>query len=412
MFVAANGVLRDLKRLTLDGVRGVLKWLMLPFASALVGIAAATSPTFAASFGKIDAFSSAEVTSILLYGPIQAGDMNELLSLQGSNKTKTTVLFLESPGGDATEGLLIAKFVHNLNWDTAVVKDAKCFSACATIWIAGHKKYLSSTALLGFHDVYDKSGPSAPGNALVGSFYGQLGLSDRVIEYLTSAPPDKINSVDMAIASSIGLGVIDFDKLMDSPTPPPAPTVSERPPELPKSADNEITQTSIPPPPNSRPAPETKSVNEPTFTRLTEADIVGHDIPNAAASALSPEYCQQICESRLECLAFTYDLKHQVCYPKDGGKLKLFNQSAISGAKAELLAGLKMSSITLSRKTKFMGTEYRRIAPSQIGDCIEQCDLDSTCKGLSYNSAKNTCLLFNLDSNTSRTIGWLAGLKK
>ncbi len=371
-------------------------------------------PAFAANFLKINTASGPDFTAILLYGDIRSGDMNELLSVQAASITKNTLLLLESPGGDASEGLLIAKFVHNLGWDTAAIKGAKCFSACATIWIAGKERFLSSDAVVGFHDVYDNTGgPSAPGNAMVGAFYGQLGLSDRVIQYLTIAPPNGFNQITLSIASSIGLEVIDYDKLArSSEQHAPQASANTATPSSEKSAQpdpniEEITQSPISP---NAPAP---SASNPTnsFTQFASIDIIGHDIPNAASSALSPEYCQQICESRQECLAFTYDMKHQMCFPKDGGKLKLFNQKAISGAKSELLSGLKMSSIALIGKSKLLGTEYRQITSSQIGDCIEQCDLDSACRGLSYNAATTTCLLFNVESISSPTVGWLAGTK-
>ena len=384
--------------------------------NAVVGFAlyGLTTSSAAASLLKIAAASSSKLTAILLFGEIRSGDMNELLSIQAANKTEATVLFLESPGGDASEGLLIAKFVRNLGWSTATVSGAKCFSACATIWIAGKARFLSSDAIVGFHDVYDNSGsPSAPGNALVGAFYGQLGLSDRVIQYLTVAPPNSFNRVDLGVASSIGLDVIDYDKLAQPSTATEGSqsNASQSTALTPNRSNDEIIQTPLASSGTSTAIPQSPVVQTAKFTHFASVDIIGHDIPNAAVSALSAEYCEQVCEARSECRAFTFDTKHQICFPKDGGKLKLFDQRAVSGAKSELLQGMRLSSISLHGKSKFLASEFKKIAPSLIGECIEQCDLDGQCKQLSYSSATNTCLLFDTNSSTSPAVGWLTGTK-
>ena len=363
------------------------------------------NPVIAAQFLKIDKMSSTDLTAILLYGEIQAGDLNELLSVQTVSNTPKTVLFLESPGGDAREGLTIAKFVHNQNWGTAVVNKGQCYSACATIWIAGGIKFLSDDAILGFHDVYSAEGPSAPGNAIVGAFYGQPGLSDRVIQYLTSAPPDKFNYLNLSLASEIGLEVVDYDKLMNAPadtSPLPVqnsdtsanPAIVERPLDVPTQSPATVLPT-----------------DQSAFTAFDQIDIVGHDIVEAATKSFSADSCRQICQGRSDCSAYTFDSKHQMCFPKNGGRLKLYNSQAASGARQDLLSQLRMSNISLQSKSRIVGNEYKTIKHATIGDCVEQCDLDKTCKAFTYASALNSCWMFDTISVSTPSRGWMVGIK-
>lgn len=359
----------------------------------------------AAQFLKIEKMSSGDLTAILLYGPIQAGDMNELLTVQTASNTPKTVLFLESPGGDAREGLTIAKFVHNQKWGTAVVNKGQCLSACATIWIAGGAKFLSGDAIIGFHDVYSENGPSAPGNAIVGAFYGQLGLNDRVIQYLTSAPPDKFNYVNISLASEIGLEVIDYDKLMNTPA-------DSSPTQAQNSNPNAHPAIAVAPLdlPDEKPA-EGMPADQSTFIQFQQIDIVGHDILNATIKTDTADSCRQICAGRNDCVAYTFDNKHQLCFPKNGGRLKLFNGQAMSGARRDILSQLRTSNISLQSRSRIVGNEYKTLRPAMIGDCVEQCDLDKACQAFTYATAVDTCWMFSTVPASTPSRGWLVGVK-
>jgi hypothetical protein len=109
-------------------------------------------------------------------------------------------LFLNSPGGSFVDGMAIAKFVHERGFRTDVDNSDECTSMCAIIWLAGSKRYYGGKAKIGFHSMstvwVDNQGNRIEGrqrtaynagNALVGAFYNQLGLSDEAIAALTDA---------------------------------------------------------------------------------------------------------------------------------------------------------------------------------------------------------------------------------
>ena len=96
---------------------------------------------------------------------------------------------LESDGGAAMEALNIGTTIRKRGFDTLVLKT--CASACALIWLAGHTRWAGPKAAIGFHAIYYGEGNiSSGGNALVGAYLRDLGLSLKAIRYLTQAPPD------------------------------------------------------------------------------------------------------------------------------------------------------------------------------------------------------------------------------
>ncbi|MEO9167275.1 MAG: PAN domain-containing protein [Aestuariivirga sp.] len=320
-----------------------------------------------------------------MFGDIRPGDTNELLGIQ---TTSVTLLFLASDGGDANEGLAIAKLVHKLGWGTAVVGSNRCMSSCALIWIAGKDKFLSKTALVGFHAVYTNDGVSSNGNALFGAFYGQLGLTDRAITYLTQAPPSGYNPVTLDNAPSIDLQVEDWDKVIGT-TPAQ---------QSPQAQGTEQISPSNP-------------VSSSNFQNENKVDIIGFDIPGASFKTDSQEPCQAACENSKACAAYTFDIRNHVCYMKSGGRLKLTSDYAFSGANPQLFNQLKLSNLVIFGKQESVGFDYKSLAVNSLEDCVFECDQDNICKAFSYLKAKHQCDLKNGHDNfkANRTI--VSGLK-
>src|SRR5262245_6163417 len=94
-----------------------------------------------------------------------------------------------------------------------------CFSICAAIWLAGSERYVANNTKLGFHAAYRREGQgkkatavvSSGGNAIVGAYYGQLGLSDNAIYWLTSAPPQGGLWMNAKVARELGITFINLD---------------------------------------------------------------------------------------------------------------------------------------------------------------------------------------------------------
>ena len=85
---------------------------------------------------------------------------------------------------------------------------------------------MGATAHIGFHAAYlkDTGQESGVGNALVGAYLNQIGLSESAIFYVTQSPPTSMTLLTLADAKRFGIDVSQID-LRDtaSKEPPPAP---------------------------------------------------------------------------------------------------------------------------------------------------------------------------------------------
>ncbi len=121
------------------------------------------------------------------------------------------VVVLNSPGGNLVAGLAIGRLVRLRAFATAVPDDALCASACALAWLGGTKRYLGPHSALGFHAAAvmhrGQAVESGVGNALIGSYLAQLGLSERAVIYITTPKPSDIQWLHPDDAKAVG---IDF----------------------------------------------------------------------------------------------------------------------------------------------------------------------------------------------------------
>jgi hypothetical protein len=149
---------------------------------------------------------------ISIVGPIEYRDDVEFrLKSLGSKKA---IVSLISPGGNLDAGLSIGKQIRTSGYSTLV--GAKlCASACALTWLGGERRYMTSNAKIGFHAAYvsynNFARESGMANALVGSYLAKLGLSDDAVIFITSAPPEYLNWLDLRSAQQIGIDVLLVD---------------------------------------------------------------------------------------------------------------------------------------------------------------------------------------------------------
>jgi hypothetical protein len=82
---------------------------------------------------------------------------------------------------------------------------------------------MSNTARIGFHGAYqERNGEkvtTSSGNALVGAYLSQLGLSERAIIYITQANPTSMMWLSLDDAQKLGLNVEPFDVRTSSQKP-------------------------------------------------------------------------------------------------------------------------------------------------------------------------------------------------
>ena len=160
-------------------------------AFAALAVMAAIAPANAATLMSMTLADGTPV--IAISGLIANGD-KEAFDLEMTTKPTPRALLLDSNGGDAIVAMQIGSEARNLK--TIVPAGSPCLSACALIWLAGKPRVRETGAEIGFHALYvTKNGVktiSAPGNALVGAYFAQLGLNAQAIVHLTEAGVDKV----------------------------------------------------------------------------------------------------------------------------------------------------------------------------------------------------------------------------
>ena len=168
---------------------------------------------------------------ISIYGEIKDGDAKNFTDLVSKKSVTSAVVYLNSPGGVFEEGIAIARLVHQRNFDTYVGDGNKCMSMCAIIWLAGNIRYYTGKSTIGFHGIFtafkDKQSNRIKGskllaynagNALVGAFYSQLGLSDKAIETLTNPAPDEAFYLNTKNIGELGINATRWGAPASSPT--------------------------------------------------------------------------------------------------------------------------------------------------------------------------------------------------
>ena len=179
----------------------------------------------AAEAAQIDVPSSGSC-EIQLEGSIEPGDAARLKTVLSALTKRQTVKFcLSSPGGDYMEAIQMIEqmLASRFEFATVVNEGHECYSACALMFLAGHRqkktpapqRYLHVRAVLGFHGPYIKQDDAKYDPDLVGEAYREgvkaigllIGLGKDVLfpESLLNIGLEKgpeefflINSIDKA----------------------------------------------------------------------------------------------------------------------------------------------------------------------------------------------------------------------
>ena len=126
------------------------------------------------------------------------------------------------------EALDIGAQVQEHRFATMVSSQTECYSACALIWLAGPRRYISPDSVIGVHAAFrtsdnDTAEESGVANARIGAFLNMIGLPLDAITYITTAPPDAILPITPAIARNLGIEVYEQHGT-ETVTPDAAPT--------------------------------------------------------------------------------------------------------------------------------------------------------------------------------------------
>jgi len=264
---------------------------------------------------------SGDETQIVIKGPMLIEDVEKFRAVLSSVAAGTVIL--QSDGGSAYAGIEIGKAIRMRGLTTRVTsQDGPCLSACAFAWLAGTPRSLTSTAQIGFHAAYEivngQPIPVGAGNALIGAYLRDIGLSDDAIYFVTQARPDQLKWLTESDAKSIGLAV---KVVNDRETAEPSlllPRVERGNPEV---ADWFLPRGDLPVP---APAPRKETSFEKIFVARKTADgrwalafgylIEGDPVDLHERTFKTIAGCRAACEAMKICMAFSYNERESDCY--------------------------------------------------------------------------------------------------
>lgn len=341
------------------GWRCVLKVL-----KRLWAITLALSPALAADISLVPDRPN-EVPIIIVSGELKDGDDKTFANI-ALPLDKALVVF-DSPGGNLLAGIGIGKAVRLKEFWTVVGDQGVCASACGLAWLGGIKRLASPGARIGFHAAFierdGRSSESGAANALVGAYLNQLGMSQRAIVYLTSAPPEDMEWLPLRDAASYG---IDLEIVADSETreTPASRTQADSSPR-----DSQTT----------------------SMLRLEGHDILGFDLAGMPMRNVSRDTCEEACERQPDCLAYTYNLPKRACFLKSGGARVLENSTAAAGYRPVLESRLFVSPLTIVERTDFPGNDIGKIATADFDQCLAACERESRCHAFTFVKRQSVC---------------------
>lgn len=197
---------------------------------ALMGCAFSTS---AADMVREPSHDGVDIVSVR--GTFEEGDDARFRKLAAT--IDRAVVVLDSGGGNLQAGLEIGRAIKLRGFATAVPPSSLCASACALAWLAGSPRLLDATSKLGFHAAYrivdGKPSESGSANAVVGAYLNQLGMSEKAVIYVTSAPPEGIEWLTSDTADQVG---IPFEAIKAQ-----SPGIEQQPPPEPHDPMSTVT---------------------------------------------------------------------------------------------------------------------------------------------------------------------------
>jgi hypothetical protein len=148
---------------------------------------------------------------IVIEGDFELGDVDAFRTKVAALTTPRAAVAFRSDGGSLVAGIRIGTLIREKKFTTIIPDQASCASACALAWLGGTRRFMGEGASVGFHAAYilKSYGPieSSSGNAILGAYLNQLGLSEDAILYITQAGPTSIQWMNMDDAGKYGIVV-------------------------------------------------------------------------------------------------------------------------------------------------------------------------------------------------------------
>lgn len=349
---------------------------------------------------------------ITIDGDFNAGDDKTFNNLAIS--VDQAVVVLNSPGGLAEVGISIGRTIAIKGFPTAVFPNGMCASSCALAWLAGRPRSLFPSSKVGFHAIFTidngTSNVSSAGNALVGSYLHELGMTDRQIVYITQTQPDSMAWLSQDTATAIGLDVkmlsetalaTSNQSTTDSATPVPTPAVRA-------SQDSGAVVST------SRSIPALQASNQ--WTLVPSTDLFGFDIAAKPVTEYTVDQCKAACEADARCTAFTFNESHNACFLKSGANQALQFTGAISGYKPpNVVMRVGRDYGTSVNFRTFQGSEittmpYSTYMNKSLAWCQDECVDDVFCKAFTFYK-NGICVKFDQAKPVQRNSEVFSGIK-
>ena len=162
-------------------------------------------------------------TMVVVEGELDLADIESFRIKTESLPIGRATVEFNSKGGSLLAGIRIGSLIRNRKFTTFVPDGAQCASACALAWLGGTRRFVGEYASVGFHTAYIvKTGglaESGPGNAILGAYLNQLGLSEKAIIYITHAAPTSMQWMSMEEAAEYGITVVKLSPAHADPGP-------------------------------------------------------------------------------------------------------------------------------------------------------------------------------------------------
>jgi hypothetical protein len=150
-------------------------------------------------------------TLIAIDGELELSDIDSFRAKAEPLPVGRTTVEFRSKGGRLLAGIRIGAQIRAKRFNTVVPDGAQCASACALAWLGGTRRFVGEASSVGFHTAYilKTAGPaeSGPGNAILGAYLNQIGLSEEAILYITHAAPTSVQWMSLEEAAEYGIVV-------------------------------------------------------------------------------------------------------------------------------------------------------------------------------------------------------------
>ena len=112
-------------------------------------------------------------------------------------------VYLDSPGGHIKAALEVADMINARKLDTYVPR--MCASACTLAFLAGHRRFVSDTARIGFHQAHGPGITIEQSNSLLRLAYQNFSLPSAFIARVLRTPPQELWTPDLAELRKAGI---------------------------------------------------------------------------------------------------------------------------------------------------------------------------------------------------------------